>query len=288
MTFSLLDQTKARIDDARLGRLGRQIGVDGSTTAILMSGALPGLLHALSGAAHRPGGAQALFERVTGTAEALLDERTRDQEVEALDALTGRAVRDRLAEALMRFAGIDADRATTLLGKLLPFVSRELTARVHEQRLDTDGLATLLLDQRNEVDAAMPPAFTDQLQALGFFDAIIDPTPVPAATGRHAAMAAPSAAPPTAPPAGPSTATPAAPPPASGRTRSTRQTLSWVIALLALLLLAFAGMRFTGQRAAEQAQPALGAAQPFEHRLVSCSGNKACSIALGDGRLPRS
>jgi len=248
MTLTLLDRIKTRIDDAALTRLGHAIGVDGSAIPVVMSAALPGLLTTLTGAAHRPGGARALFadtlhQPASPSVGLPPDIAPQDERVERLGVLAGRATTDRLGRGLARFAGLEEDQATALLALLLPVVIDTLHACARDRQLDADGLARLLLEQRNAVDAAMPPGFIDQLKALGFFEVLVDDAPSTAST--------PIPAPPS---------TPSTPPGLGGFGGGRRKTHAWVLALLTLLLVALAGMRLSAERASDMPPRSTGSA----------------------------
>lgn len=286
MAFNIMDLVKDQIGDQLLGQLGDAAGTDGSQTSIAMSGALPGLLSGLTGAAQRPGGAGALFDTVSRQDDGLLGNlgnllgqgqgsQVADQGTSLLSSLLGDGAVGKLAGALAGFAGIGRSNTSSLLGLLAPIVIGAIKKHVMSNNLDAGGLASMLSSQQSNIDTAMPAGFGEQLKAQGFFDSIAGggaPEPAPIT---------PQAAPSTA--QTPHTA-PAEPAPSGGG------LMKWLLPLAAILVLGFLGMRFFGGEdaaettaAIEGATTDLAANATARMENVSTEALDAARAAMPDG-----
>lgn len=286
MAFNIMDLVKDQIGDQLLGQLGNAAGTDGSQTSIAMSGALPGLLSGLTGAAQRPGGAGALFDTVSRQDDGLLGNlgnllgqgqgsQVADQGTSLLSSLLGDGAVGKLAGALAGFAGIGRSNTSSLLGLLAPIVIGAIKKHMMSNNLDAGGLASMLSSQQSNIDTAMPAGFGEQLKAQGFFDSI-------------AGGGAPEPAPIT-PQAAPSTAqtshTAPAEPASSGG-----GLMKWLLPLAAILVLGFLGMRFFGGEdaaettaAIEGATTDLAANATARMENVSTEALDAARAAMPDG-----
>jgi hypothetical protein len=77
---------------------------------------------------------------------------------------------DTLAQAVGKFAGIGDSGGKSLLSILGPIVLGALGQQQRSAGLDTDGLASLLRSQKDQITAAIPSGLADQLGAAGLID----------------------------------------------------------------------------------------------------------------------
>jgi hypothetical protein len=87
-----------------------------------------------------------------------------------LSGLFGGRTMDTLAQAVGKFAGIGDSGGKSLLSILGPIVLGALGQQQRSAGLDTDGLASLLRSQKDQITAAIPSGLADQLSAAGLID----------------------------------------------------------------------------------------------------------------------
>jgi hypothetical protein len=151
-----------------------------------------------------------------------------------LSSLLGSGALGQLAGVVANFAGISRGNSSTLLGMLAPIVLGVIRRKVIDGGMNAGSLASLFTEQKDNINAAMPQGFSDQLQSAGFFDSISPETPsvvsTPEAhkTPAHASTPAPAAA-------------------------SGGGLMKWLLPLAAVVVLGWLGMKFLGNEAATDA-----------------------------------
>ncbi|MGE3710480.1 MAG: DUF937 domain-containing protein, partial [Hyphomicrobiaceae bacterium] len=107
-----------------------------------------------------------------------------------LSTLFGSGVFSTLASTVARFLGVGDGAIRTLMGLITPVVIGTLGKQQRASGLDAEGLAGLLLGQKDRIAAAMPSGLSSMLNAGNVFDSI-SASPPTAATqygSRPAAM----------------------------------------------------------------------------------------------------
>lgn len=275
MSFNIVDLVKDQISDQLMGTLGNALGTQGAQTSNAVSGALPGLLGGLMNSASSPAGAGALFDSIQkqddgmlGNMGALLGGNNASQVAEqgssVLTSLLGGGALGKLAGVVSSFAGISRGNSSSMLGMLAPIVLGVLKKKVFDGGLNAGSLATMLSGQKDNINAAMPQGFSDQLQSSGFLDSIATAQPVASSN------------------ASVSSNTVSAPQPTS----SGGGIFKWLLPLIAIAVLAWAAMQFFGGNKAEDAvnatQDAVSGAAD-QAGAASAEALKAAQDAMPDG-----
>ena len=215
-----------------------------------MGGALPGLLSGLTKSAGSSGGAGALFDAVQkqddgmlGNMGALLggndSANVINQGTSMLGSLLGNGALGKLAGVLTGFSGLNSRGSSSLMGILAPIVIGVIKKKVFEGGLNAGGLASLLGDQQNNINAAMPQGFSSQLESSGFLNSI--------AAEPMAAMSTPDVK-------VPNVDMPDVSAPSGGG------FMKWLLPLAAVVVLGWLGMKFFGNQGGDALDAAKGAA----------------------------
>ena len=170
------------------------LGVDRAAAQKAATGAVPSLLAGLSDLVTKPAGANQLSKLLSAQQAGSLTDLLRKGDPEGLaqagsgmlSSLFGGKTTDALAQAIGKFAGIGEGGGKSLITALAPIVLGALGQQQRDAGLDTNGLASLLRSQKDQMIAAIPSGLTDQLGAAGLIDK--------AEAGVRSGMAAASAA----------------------------------------------------------------------------------------------
>lgn len=159
----MMDLLTKKLDGDTTERIGREIGADPSATSAAIATALPVLLAALSRNAASPEGAQSLHQALAN-----------DHDGSILDNLGGflgkaqegpgagileHVLGDRqepTAQAVGRVSGLDKRQVMALLVTLAPVVLGVLGRAQRQRQLDSNGLASMLGDERTQQTQAAP------------------------------------------------------------------------------------------------------------------------------------
>lgn len=185
MSFNLVDLVKDQLGGPALGQLGALLGEDSNKTESALGAAIPGLLSGLTSSAQSDGGAS-LFNTVKDHDDGLLDNiggmltggNSSDimgKGTDLLGSLLGNGAMGGLASAVAGLSGIGGKSSSGLMGLLAPIilgiVKRKLFGGGGFSQ-NAGGLLSLLDGQKDNVQAAMPSGFADQLKSSGFTDQI--------------------------------------------------------------------------------------------------------------------
>lgn len=220
-----------------IGKIANSLGLDRGMAQQATGASVPALLAAVAGAATRPGGANSLFNAVSGQDPGVLSNLAKtidgsgqslaEQGSGVLSSLLGGSTQSELANAIGKFTGVTAGKSSALLGLLSPIVLATLGKLRTSSGLDANGLVNLLASQKDNIAAALPAGLGNLLRGTNVLDGL----------GARPIPAAPAAAP---------TARPA---PDRG---SSFGWLTWAIPVLALLAL---GWYFFAPRAPKPPAP---------------------------------
>ena len=170
------------------------LGVDRAAAQKAATGAVPSLLAGLSDLVTKPAGANQLSKLLSAQQAGSLTDLLRKGDPEGLaqagsgmlSGLFGGKTTDAMAQAIGKFAGIGEGGGKSLITALAPIVLGALGQQQRDAGLDTNGLASLLRSQKDQIVSAIPSGLADQLGAAGLIDK--------AEAGVRSGMAAASAA----------------------------------------------------------------------------------------------
>lgn len=185
MSFNLVDLVKGQLGGPALGQLGTLLGEDNNKTEAALGAAVPGLLSGLTSAANADGGAS-LFNAVKDQDDSMLDNigglltggnssSVMNQGSSMLGSILGNGAAGGLASAVAGLSGIGGKSSSGLMGLLMPIVLGIVKRKVFGGggfSQNAGGLLSLLNGQKDNVQAAMPSGFQNQLQSSGFMDQI--------------------------------------------------------------------------------------------------------------------
>ena len=182
----MVDLVKDQLGGPALGQLGALLGEDNNMTEAALGAAIPGLLSGLTSQANSDGGAS-LFDALGNQDDSLLDNigglltggnssSVMNQGSSLLGSLLGSGAAGGLAKAVAGLTGIGGKSSSGLIGLLVPIalgmVKRKIFGGGGGFAQNAGGLLSLLNGQKDNVQAAMPMGFQDQLQSSGFMDQI--------------------------------------------------------------------------------------------------------------------
>ncbi len=184
MSFNLVDLVKGQLGGPALGQLGTLLGEDNNKTEAALGAAVPGLLSGLTTAANADGGAS-LFDAVNKQDDSFLDNiggmltggnssNMMNQGSNILGSLLGNGAAGGLASAVAGLTGIGGKSSSGLMGMLMPIVLGMIKRKIFGGgggfSQNAGGLMSLLNGQKDNIQAAMPSGFENQLQSSGFMD----------------------------------------------------------------------------------------------------------------------
>ena len=183
MSFNLVDLVKGQLGGPALGQLGALLGEDNNKTEAALGAAVPGLLSGLTSQANSDGGAS-LFDAVSNQDDSMLDNigglltggnnsSVMDQGSGMLSSILGNGAAGGLASAVAGLTGIGGKSSSGLMGLLMPIVLGMVKRKIFGGggfSQNAGGLLSLLNGQKDNVQAAMPSGFQNQLQSSGFMD----------------------------------------------------------------------------------------------------------------------
>ncbi|MGE0853829.1 MAG: DUF937 domain-containing protein [Hyphomicrobiaceae bacterium] len=155
-----------------VGKLAAASGLDSYAAQSAVSAAVPSILSGLADIAATPAGARQLASAVAEQPASMLASITSSLAGSAqvaekgaglLASLLGGGALAQLATAVSKFAGIGEGPTRTVLGLLAPLVLGVLGREQRVAALDTNGLARLLLGQKEQFAAALPAGFKSLL-----------------------------------------------------------------------------------------------------------------------------
>jgi hypothetical protein len=166
---SLLDSLTSCFTPGAVKGASSLIGAPESSARIALHSAAPAVLGAMTGMASTDEDAKSLFRLIQdGGYHALVDEPAAlfsggsitSSITSAGSQLTGRLFGERLTavtETVAKASGLSLAQATTVLQLVAPLALGVAEKEILSRRLDAPGLRALLLEQKGEFEAALPP-----------------------------------------------------------------------------------------------------------------------------------
>ncbi len=153
------------------------LGIDRSAAQKAAGAAVPTMLSGLVDLVENPNGAAQLSKLLLQQQGSPMDllrgsgaQGLAQTGATMLSGLFGNKTMDTMAQVLGRFAGIGDGGGKSLLGMIGPLVLGALGQQQRETGLDTNGLASLLRSQKDQIVSAIPSGLADQLGAAGLID----------------------------------------------------------------------------------------------------------------------
>lgn len=178
MAINLTSVVTQFLTPEMIARIASFLGIDQNIAQKAVGGAVPAILAALSDLVATPAGTNQLSKLLSQQQGGNVADTLRNAGPEGLaqagssmlSGLFGSKTMDSMAQVVGRFAGTGDSGGRSLLSVVGPIV---LGALSHQQRasgLDTNGLASLLRSQKDQIVAAIPPGLADQLGSAGLID----------------------------------------------------------------------------------------------------------------------
>jgi hypothetical protein len=166
-----------------IAKIASALGLDRSVVQRAITAGTPAILAGLASLASKPGGAQQLSGALAQHSSSMLSQFTNalggsaqtalaEEGTDALSSLLGRGGLGSLASAIGSYAGISQGKSESLLGLLAPIALGVIGQQQRKSGLDANGLASQLAAQKNQIMAALPSGFADELSSSGFLDTL--------------------------------------------------------------------------------------------------------------------
>ncbi|UGY18688.1 DUF937 domain-containing protein [Bradyrhizobium septentrionale] len=164
-----------------VAKIASVLGIDRNVAQKAIGGAIPALLAGLADVTATPQGARQLSSSLAQQQPGSLDilksliggsgqNNLAETGSNMLSGLFGGGALDTIAQSIGKFAGIDGQASKSLLGMLGPVVLGTLGQQQRSAGLDTNGLASLLGSQKDQIVAAIPSGLADHLTSAGLID----------------------------------------------------------------------------------------------------------------------
>ena len=176
MTDSIITAVSRFLTPELIGKIASATGLDSATTQKAANASVPAILGGLADLASKPGGARQLASAIAEQPAGLLSTLTnamggnaqlQDKGSTLLASLLGGGALGTLVSSVSRFAGIGEGSARSLMGLLTPVVLGVLGREQRAAGMEASGLARMLLDQKDQIAAAMPAGLSSMLGAAG-------------------------------------------------------------------------------------------------------------------------
>jgi uncharacterized protein DUF937 len=161
-----------------IAQIASFLGIDRSAAQKAAEATIPAILASLSDLVGTPAGANQLSKLLSQQQGANPIDLLRNSGAQGLaqmgssmlSGLFGGRTMDTMAQAIGRFAGTSDSGGKSLLSVVGPLVLGMLGQQQRDAGLDTNGLASLLRSQKDQIMAAIPSGLADQLSAAGLID----------------------------------------------------------------------------------------------------------------------
>ena len=176
MSTNLVATIMQSLSSEVIGKIASSLGLDPGGTQKGITAGIPGILAGLANAASGSDGAQKLQNAVSRVEDrpgqdilgSLLGGNSQslaESGLNMLSSLLGGNALSTLSSVIAQYAGFGQGSAKKLLGFLAPLVLSFLKREQVTHALDARGLANLLVDQRDNIERAMPAGISRNLQS---------------------------------------------------------------------------------------------------------------------------
>jgi len=181
MSFNIMDLVKDQLSDQVMGQLGDVLGGSAAQNESAISSAIPGLISGLTNLGSNDAGAGSLFNAINDQDDSILDNlgdllggdnqsSMMSMGTKVLGSLLGGGGLGSLVNAVSGFSGASKSGTGSLMGLLAPIifgiVKRKLLGG--GGGFDVGSLMNMFNGQKENVAAAMPSGFADQLKLTDF------------------------------------------------------------------------------------------------------------------------
>ena len=163
MSSSIMSMLSSQLDDSAVQQISHQLGVDEKSVEQGISAGLPVLLGALERNTSSTKGAKALTKELrrkhTGgildhVTSALADENVLQDGSKILGHVLGDRQHN-VEKGVSKISGLNQDQTVQLLQMLAPLVLGALGKKQQEQHLNSQGVATVLQQERQEAESSL-------------------------------------------------------------------------------------------------------------------------------------
>jgi hypothetical protein len=177
MAINLISVVTQYLTPEVIAQIASFLGIDRSVAQKASGAAVPSMLAGLADLVETPAGAGQLSKLLSQQQGSPLD-MLRNAGAQGLaqtgstmlSGLFGNRTMDIMAQALGKFSGVSDTGGKSLLGMIAPLVLGALGQHQRESGLDTNGLASLLRSQKDQIVSAIPSGLANQLGAAGLID----------------------------------------------------------------------------------------------------------------------
>lgn len=181
MTESIIAAVSRFLTPEMVGKIGSATGLDRATAQKAVDASVPAILGGFADLASKPAGARqlasAIAEQPSGLLSTLATVMSGNKQLQEngggmLASLLGSGALGTMVSGVSKFAGIEQGPARGLIGLLAPAVLGVLGREQHAAGMDAAGLARMLVGQKDQISAAMPPGLSSMLGTLGTRDGV--------------------------------------------------------------------------------------------------------------------
>jgi hypothetical protein len=176
MTDSIIEAVSRFLTPDVIGKIASATSLDSATAQKAANASVPAILGGLADLASKPGGARQLASAIAEQPAGLLSTLTNaiggnaqlpDKGSSMLASLLGGGALGTLVSSVSKFAGIGEGSARSLMGLLTPVVLSVLGREQRAAGMEASGLARMLMDQKDQITAALPAGLSGMLGSLG-------------------------------------------------------------------------------------------------------------------------
>lgn len=171
MSNSIVASISEMLTPDIIGKLATASGLDRITTGTALGAAVPAILSSLAELATTPVGARKLTSAVArqssdleSLSHHLAGSQSADHGNDLLSSILGRRTTNIFAAGIASLLGSRANSVQTLVGMLTPFLLGGLRRLQGTLGLDADGLARMLVDQKDSIAQAIPADLSSYLR----------------------------------------------------------------------------------------------------------------------------
>jgi hypothetical protein len=185
MTSNILASISEMLTPEIIGKLASASGLDRTIANEAVGATVPAILNSIADLVMKPGGARKLMSAVadqSGDLESLSSQlvgpsQAASSGVNLLTSLLGSRAPNIIASGIANLLGVSTNAVQTILGLVAPFVLSGLQRIQHARGLDANGLAQMLVEQKDSFAGAIPEGLTSYLRKSGLVEEVGQPRP---------------------------------------------------------------------------------------------------------------
>lgn len=184
MAFNIMELISEQITPEKIAIVAKYLGEDSSAISKAISTTIPLLLGNILGSTSEPTGKE-LFHKTIDEADTSLpvnlagaagDDGSSPASTGTSmpGSLLGNSKSDSIISAISNFSGLSTETSTSLLGVVTPMLMGILSKKKQKDGLDSDGLLSMLDDQKGNITAAFTPEMSQYFDGPGLLDNFAD------------------------------------------------------------------------------------------------------------------